>query len=175
MATKKSVRAEKIECPICGALVHSIASHLKTDHPEMTLKEFQKRFPDAPIMSEWAKQKVEEVLKQREEESRVSGLPFLHEVFGFERTDQSVLSSIGKKPIPIHVLEKSGGPNDTLIPAINEGYVFDGNEFVTILLKKFLIIFHEEIKILIPVIIGILHDMNTSLVIALCSFSDTSI
>lgn len=134
MATKKSVKAEKIECPICGALVHSIASHLKTDHPEMSLKEFQKRFPDAPIMSEWARQKVEEVLKQREEESRVSGLPFLHEVFGFERTDQSVLSSVGKKPIPIHVLEKTGGSDDALIPAVNEGYVFDGNELKQVML-----------------------------------------
>ena len=132
MAEKK--QPQKIECPICGAMVHSIAAHLKTDHPEMTIKEFQKRFPKSPIMSEWAQKQVETIMKEREKVARVEGLPFLHEVFEIPRSDKSVFSSVGSKPIPIHVLERTGGDSDLLIPEVNKGYVFNGNELKQVML-----------------------------------------
>lgn len=130
----KTTKGQKIECPICGALVHVMEPHLKSDHPEMTIEEFQKRFPEAPIISDWAKEQLEQIRKEREEEARVAGLPFLHEVFEIDRSNVDILSAVGKKPIPIHVLEKTGGSDDALIPEINKGYVFNANELKQVML-----------------------------------------
>lgn len=60
-----SVESEtRIECAICGAKVHSIELHLRKDpqHVEkpVTLAEYQKQFPDRPLLSKVAEQKLAE-------------------------------------------------------------------------------------------------------------------
>ena len=50
----------KITCSVCGAQVHAIQLHLKEAHPEMTVEQYQEQYPDAPILSELAKRKLDE-------------------------------------------------------------------------------------------------------------------
>jgi cobaltochelatase CobS len=50
----------KITCSVCGAQVHAIQLHLKEAHPEMTIEQYQEKFPDAPVLSELAKRKLDE-------------------------------------------------------------------------------------------------------------------
>lgn len=52
--------SEKIVCQLCNAEVHTIAGHLKTDHPEVSVQDYQAKFPGAPLLSDLAKQKLEE-------------------------------------------------------------------------------------------------------------------
>lgn len=49
-----------IHCMICKAEINFVALHLGEAHPEVTLEEYQERYPDAPIMSEAAKQALRE-------------------------------------------------------------------------------------------------------------------
>lgn len=119
---------EKIECEICGSKVHAIEIHLRKEHPEMSITEYQKRFPDAPILSDYAKTLIEDRRKKRIEEARLShSMPFFHEVFELGTSDEA-MSTTGKRPIPIHVFEKSGTETDDMIPALNKNYVFNTKE-----------------------------------------------
>lgn len=82
-ATKDS---ERINCKICGAAVHAIETHLTKDHPGVSLAEYQVTYPDAPILSELAKEKVAEVLKSKKVSAIATGVTThlkenLHEVF----------------------------------------------------------------------------------------------
>jgi cobaltochelatase CobS len=49
---------DKVECKICGAKTHSIKMHLETEHPEVSLQEYEASFPGAPIMSDTAKKAI---------------------------------------------------------------------------------------------------------------------
>ena len=51
---------EKIKCEICGAECHAMQIHLRDFHPEMTVAEYHKTYPEAPLMSEFTKQKLAE-------------------------------------------------------------------------------------------------------------------
>lgn len=59
---------EQITCEICGGKTHAIAIHLKKKQcsEAIALEAYQARFPDAPIMSEYAIQALE---KKRAEEA----------------------------------------------------------------------------------------------------------
>lgn len=59
---------EQITCEICGGKTHAIAVHLKKKQcsEDISLETYQARFPDAPLMSEYAKQAIE---KKRAEEA----------------------------------------------------------------------------------------------------------
>lgn len=59
---------EQITCEICGGKTHAIAIHLKKKQcsEAITLEAYQARFPDAPIMSDYAIQALE---KKRAEEA----------------------------------------------------------------------------------------------------------
>jgi cobaltochelatase CobS len=50
----------KITCSVCGAQVHAIVLHLREAHPEMTVEEYSEKYPDAPLLSEMAKRRIEE-------------------------------------------------------------------------------------------------------------------
>lgn len=40
-----------IRCELCGSMEHHIETHLKQDHPETSIAEYQEMFPGKPIMS----------------------------------------------------------------------------------------------------------------------------
>ena len=118
---------EKITCSLCGAQTHSIELHLKKDHPEMTVEEYQRRFPDDPLLSDYAKQLIEERKRAKLEEAHALGKPLFHDVFGLNPADSNVFSTTGHRPIPITVYDRNPESED-LIPALNEGYVFNVKE-----------------------------------------------
>ena len=133
---------EKITCQICGAKVHTIANHLKQDHPEMTMEQYQAKWPDAPLMSELAKLTLQKKLAERQANSAAAtGVPsapatvaslvasgpttkkMFHELFKLE--GKNALSRQGKG-IPITVLCEH--EHQDLVPAVSEDYVFDVDE-----------------------------------------------
>lgn len=138
--------SERIKCKLCGAEVHAIQLHLRTDHPEMSLAEYQNQFVGAPILSETAKKKkVDAALAARESKASVSeastvemavaakatitpirgdknsvSMP-LHEVFELGAV-KGTLNARGE-PIPVTVLTSVGNPE--LIPDIDKNHVFE--------------------------------------------------
>lgn len=48
----------KITCLICGAHTHTIAQHLKKEHEGISLEQYQADYPDAPILSDFAKAEI---------------------------------------------------------------------------------------------------------------------
>ena len=119
----------KIECQICHAETHSIEVHLKREHPEMSIQEYQRRFPGAPILSAYAVQMLEEHRKEMIEKAKNQnpGQNFFHEVFDLGM-DNAAFSTNGRNPIPVTVLPLSGDEADMLIPAVNPGYVYNIQE-----------------------------------------------
>lgn len=70
----------KIECRVCGEQCHSIKAHIQKAHtPDsdqpITFEEYQAQFPEAPIMSEVFKKKLEEKQGEKEEKSEKRHAP----------------------------------------------------------------------------------------------------
>jgi cobaltochelatase CobS len=125
MATNKM--HEKITCALCGAKIHAVEIHLKKEHPEMSIDEYERRFPEAPLLSDYARQLIEEKRKEKiSAMKKISDLPFFHDVFDIGIRDEA-MSSVGKNPIPVHVLPR-GGKGDMYIPEVNKNYVFNIKE-----------------------------------------------
>lgn len=49
----------KIECAICKEQIHAVQTHLK-NHPEWTMEMYKDKYPDAPLLSDEAAQKIKE-------------------------------------------------------------------------------------------------------------------
>ena len=130
--------AEKVKCEICGALTHTIEGHLIKEHPEMKIGEYKARFPDAQLLSEYAKEMIRKRQEQLKSQIKLNdGQEFFHEVFGFDSTNNDAFSAKGN-PIPIQVLnravthenpttdeQKVENESAIMIPEINNDYVFD--------------------------------------------------
>lgn len=143
MTTTASVSAEtRISCRLCGAKVHSIQHHLAEDHKDVSLADYQARYPDAPVMSDIMKAKLAERTRAAAA-AKASGhdpaasvaaapaLPWgatkkpLHEVFGLG----PVPAAMSAKGQPIMITVYDPGQMDefdrSLIPAIDPNYVFN--------------------------------------------------
>lgn len=127
------IDTSKITCQVCGELCHSIQIHIKEAHlGEITLDEYKEEYPDAPLLSEMAKAKVqaklEEKVNKTEMKSEASSVVSLkmatkkamHDIFGL-RKSASVLNSKGD-PIMISVLPSHD--YQELVPNRDENYVF---------------------------------------------------
>lgn len=131
---------EKISCQLCGAHVHSIQIHLKSDHPETSLDSYSAQFPDAPIMSELARRKVAEkraslapVEKFEMAESvSVDSVvkKIFHEIFNLGST-KAARSTTGNG-IPVSVIENTASPD--MIPELSDDYVYDIDELKNVIL-----------------------------------------
>lgn len=55
-----------INCEICGAETHVIQSHLKSDHPNMTITEYSAAYPTSPLMSDKALKMYAEAQAKKE-------------------------------------------------------------------------------------------------------------
>lgn len=134
----------KITCKICNAEVHVIKKHLAMAHADVTLAEYEERFPGAPLLSERAKQLLEEELKKRgpaaaPAESKPAAVSVdytglasftavkepMHQVFGLGNV-KAAMSSASGNPIPITVFKGVGAPE--MVPKADDGYVFDIDE-----------------------------------------------
>lgn len=116
--------SEKIKCEVCGEEVHAIQLHLAQKHPEMTLEQYQAKFPSAPLLSAAAIAKIEQRNKELAATAKPASKPF-HEVFGFDASVRQAMSSRGS-PIPITVLGR--GQYAEMIPDVDDGYILTPDE-----------------------------------------------
>lgn len=119
----------KIVCKVCGEEVHSIKIHLGKAHKDISLEEYQLKYPGAPILSTMAQEQVdrkqqERATKESTTAERLKGKQNFHEIFKLGDVP-AAMGSVSKKPIPITVCEM---PTDEqsleLIPDVDESYVF---------------------------------------------------
>lgn len=144
--------SEKIKCELCNAEVHAIQMHLKSDHPGVTIEQYIRDYPDAPLMSELAKQKLAEKRAAKaapEEEgakiemagtsaATVSTLipkgavvkKAFNEVFNLGKA-KGAFSSKGD-PIPISVIASPENPD--MVPTSSDDYVYDIDELKNVIL-----------------------------------------
>lgn len=138
----KADKNKYIECRLCGVQLHSISQHLKEFHPEITLEEYKAEFPDAPLLSDYAKelisertkivQKAEqarEIAKQDEAERKAqTGVTYKALAKVFDLPEKVCKNQLGNQ-IEIGVLddpEEAG--SKALIPAIDDNYIYDPKE-----------------------------------------------
>jgi cobaltochelatase CobS len=121
-----------ITCMICGKDIHSVQLHLKSDHPDTTLDQYQNLYPGAPILSEKAHQMiVEKRKKAKQQEGEGVIKKALHEVFGLGSS--SVAMNAQGNPIMINTFDKKGDFVE-FVPDVDDNYVFDVNLLRTIML-----------------------------------------
>lgn len=141
----------KIECAICGARVHAIHTHLRDEHPEVSLSDYKRDFPEAPLLSDSAKRIIEERQRQQAaataeqpsatvEMAGVSVVPLhkggpvkrpLHEVFKLGKV-KAALNARGEG-IPITTFDR-GTEFDDHIPDVDSAYIFNINLLKTVML-----------------------------------------
>lgn len=137
--------SEKIKCMLCGSLTHSIQIHLRADHPEVTLDQYIAQFPDEPILSELAKQRLAEQAKAKAAAgssgsgvitehhvegatakivplSGAGGKVAMHEMFGLGAKTKAAMSASGA-PIMITKLREPG--DKTFLPEADKNFVYD--------------------------------------------------
>ncbi|MFT4064382.1 AAA family ATPase [Paraburkholderia sp.] len=142
----------KIKCEICGAQVHVMQKHLKDDHPEISVDEYQAKFPAAPMLSDLAK---EQLAKRRAATPAAAPAPApvamagsalatvsaimpagtptkapFHEVFDLGKVPAALSSK--KEAIPISVIATPAHPD--MVPAVSANYVYDVDELKNVIL-----------------------------------------
>ena len=139
----EEIRKEFISCALCGSRVHSVSAHLKEFHPDVTIADYQRLYPEAPILSAWGKLKVAEFRQkladkakaqvQKEEAKK-------HVVTADKDSHKEVISKVFGLPsdicknklgeeIAITVLNDSDNPKTkSLVPEVSNNYVYDIKE-----------------------------------------------
>ena len=130
---------EQIECRICGAKVHAMAIHLRDDHPDTTLEEYQAKYPDAPLLSEIAKKRIEEKRRKAESEKESAEMAKLEAASATSsRKEMHVLFNLGKAkaamrpdgtPVMVEVLDD--GDWSMQVPEIDPNYIFPIDQLKT--------------------------------------------
>jgi cobaltochelatase CobS len=129
--SKGTTEDTKIKCMKCGAKVHSIQLHIAKDHAAegYTLKDYEKEFPGAPLLSDIAKAELEKRALASSVSTDTSSTPVatsmkknFHEVFGLGKV-KAALSSKGE-PIKISVMPDTPEFSD-MVPAVDPNYVFN--------------------------------------------------
>lgn len=138
---------DKITCHLCGGLAHSIQVHLNKCHPEVSIEDYKKAFPDADLLSEAIKKKLIE--RKQLENATVAMVgteatnlaevvdiseagvtkKFLHDVFKLGKK-KDALSAKGA-PIPVSVMTHADAD---VVPQKTDHYVYDIDELKNVLL-----------------------------------------
>lgn len=126
------LKNNKITCEICGEKVHAIEVHLKNAHPEMSIEEYARRFPKAPLLSAYAQDIVNARRREIVAEAKKNGRHLFHEIFGIG-FDGDAFSTNGHKPIPVTVLPDGDEHTAQLVPAVNPSYIYDVKELKYVL------------------------------------------
>lgn len=127
----------KIECKICNARVHAIATHIRTNHPDSSIEEYRALYPDAPVLSELAIKKIDEqeksVVKKAAETNIGAGIftaKLLSEVFNLPADTPGLMNSRGRA-VSVNVME---GPRHEMTPDIENDYVYEVDTLRNILM-----------------------------------------
>ena len=141
--TDESLKKEYISCAMCGSKVHSISAHLKDFHPDVTISDYQRLYPDSPILSAWGKLKVAEFQKRIEEKAKVEAQRAEAQKTEAKADDNCHKETISKvfnlpagicknklgEEISISVLNDSDNPKSkSLVPEISDNYIYDIKE-----------------------------------------------
>lgn len=137
---------EKISCAICCAKEHSIQHHLKKAHLDITLEQYIADYPNAPLMSEAAKEALEK--RRRESAGTVVGMAgtaasvtalvpkgraikkFLHDIFDLGKV-KAALSMRGEA-ISISVMSEHD--QQEMVPVVSDHYVYNIDELKDVVL-----------------------------------------
>jgi cobaltochelatase CobS len=146
--------SDKIKCEECGAEVHVMQKHLSDNHPDISLESYKSRFPNAPLLSQLALDKLAEkraLQAANNPELAVAamagGAPAgasvttlvpkgtpqpkaFHETFKLGKV-KAALSAKGE-PIPIKVL--TDGDFQDMVPVPSDDYVWDIDELKNVIL-----------------------------------------
>ena len=136
----------KITCKICGASIHSVQIHLRDEHPEVSVEQYKSEYPDAPLLSEKAQERIAARIADGGaiktamagavssvvsiSSSHITRKP-MHEQFGLGKV-AAAMNAKGD-PIPISVFSR-GREYDDIIPEIDKAYVFNIDLLKTVLL-----------------------------------------
>lgn len=156
--------SDKIVCQICNAEVHAIQSHLKSDHPEVSIADYQASYPGQPILSDLAKSKLEEKraaqAKASADAAAADGSTRMEMVGTAAQPAVSQpasaasvpADSVVKKPLnevfalgtakaamsktggPIPISVIVGHPHADMVPVANDTYVYDADELKNVIL-----------------------------------------
>jgi len=116
-----------ITCQICDTECHVIKVHLKKDHPEITVEQYQEQYPHSPLMSNFAERRFREKMDKRDHlaalkpSAKTSGKVDMHKLF--ELGDVPAAMSRRGKPISVSVFD-CPKEHQHLIPEIDPGYIF---------------------------------------------------
>lgn len=120
----------KIICELDGARVHSVQLHLKNNHPGITLDDYQKKFPGAPILSEFAKKRLKEA---QDSKVKAAANAVIHGKKGFDQQALHEVFDLGAakaamnargQPIMIDVMVDWDEEGESLIPDVDPNYIF---------------------------------------------------
>lgn len=131
----------RIQCSICNAEVHSIQLHLRSDHPEYNVERYKAKFPDAPLLSAMAAEKVREAAEKKPKAAVATVAPTVdksagtvkkafHEVFELGSI-KAAMNARGE-PIGIDVLTSCDHPD--MIPDVDDGYVYELDNLKNVML-----------------------------------------
>lgn len=128
--------ADMIKCEIDGVNCHIIQAHLKSEHPEWTIDKYQETYPNAPLLSEYAKhvqkkrqnQKAATAPGEDKKPELVAGLKVthgeFHKVFDLGPVP-AAMSTQGGTPIRISVMENHNQEALDFLPDLDPDYVFN--------------------------------------------------
>lgn len=136
---------DKIICQICGAKTHSIALHIRDEHTEWTIDQYKENFPDAPILSDMAKQKLAEkkIATAEAELKHINSAVItpISKAGGEESVAMNELFKLGKSKNvmaasgnPIMIRKFGRGEDADFIPDVDDGFVYDVDCLKNILL-----------------------------------------
>lgn len=133
----------RIKCAICGAEVHAIQLHLRSDHPDWTVERYQTQYPDQPLLSAMAaakiaERKAAEAAEAPEVKPVVAAMETVgitkrafHEVFGIDAKVPGAMNARGE-PIPISVIGSTEFPE--MVPDIDGNYVYELDNLKNVML-----------------------------------------
>ena len=136
----------RIICQVCSAKVHSIQIHIRDEHIGYSIEDYMSDFPDAPLLSEAAKAKLEQRKGERERMNHMnsanvvamtanSGLEemiSMNDMFKLGKS-KAAFNAAGE-PIMIKRFVRSKGHDADMIPEADEGFVYDIDTLKNILL-----------------------------------------
>jgi cobaltochelatase CobS len=127
---------EKITCLLDGGKTHLIKAYLRDNHPGVSVEDYRKLYPDAPLISPYAQAIIDqksaekaaatitEIMTETPASERSHGpvKRFFHEVFEFGSA-KAALNSRGE-PIPVDVFEGIEGETADYLQPVDPNYVF---------------------------------------------------
>jgi cobaltochelatase CobS len=122
----------KIACRVCGERVHVIKTHLRDHHPEVSVEDYSRDHPEAPLLSQTAIEHLDKKRKEARAEGAVAAAPavtdfvatdsFFHEVFDLGKV-KAAMNAVSGQPLPVKTFV---APKELahFVPDVDPNYVF---------------------------------------------------